>query len=140
MTTPDRLGETREARRARLQRLIVLASLVIGAVAGAAIALGVEGDAWTGPHAWPPFLAIGVAVLSLVVLPLLMLAAMRTTDELELAHQSFAMQASGFALICGFPAWFALWKGGFLPEPTAVPIVVGYALLTTLAYLWHRFK
>ncbi|WP_265563368.1 hypothetical protein [Sphingomicrobium arenosum] len=134
-------GEQREARRSRLQMIIIIAAVLLGGAIGGSLAVSTPGDgSFLEAASWPPLLSIALAVVALIVVPLLMLSATRTADELEYAHQAWGMQAGGFALLCGYPAWFALWKGGFVPEPAHGAIYAGYFVLTIIAYLYHRFR
>ncbi|MCJ8190198.1 hypothetical protein [Sphingomicrobium aestuariivivum] len=144
MTPNDTMttGEAREARRVRLQKIVIVLALLLGMGIGVGFGVLSAGgeDAFAEGRSWPPAFAIAVAVGVLLVMPLLMLTATRTADELEYAHQAFGMQAGGFALICLYPAWYALWRGGFLPEPGHEILWLGYFTLTLIAYAYHRFR
>lgn len=133
-------GEAREARRVRLQKIIIGLAIGLGAIVGATLAVTTDGLFASSDGGWPPIVAIGVVLAVMVGVPLLMLAAMKTTDEIELAHQAWAMQAGGFALICLYPAWYALWKGGFVAEPLHEAVYVAFFAVTMLGYLFHRYK
>lgn len=140
MSDQNPVGEQREARRIRLQKIVIGLAMALGAATALTLAFASPEAPLTGDAAWPPLVALMIAVSTLVVLPVLMLVAMRTTDEMELAWQAWAMQAGGFALLCAYPAWYALWKGGFVPEPHHLVIYLGYFIVTMIAYAWRRTR
>ncbi|MCJ7422060.1 hypothetical protein [Sphingomicrobium astaxanthinifaciens] len=135
-------GERREARRVRLQKIVIALALLLGMGMGIGFGLLSVGgeDAFAEGREWPTGFAIAVAAGVLVVMPLLMLTATRTADELEMAHQAFGMQVGGFVLLCGYPAWYALWKGGLVPEPGHEVLWLGFFAPLVAGYVFHRFR
>ena len=130
-------GERRERAARRRTWAIKGGLFAAGLAAGAYIGGTHAAHGWAAP--WSPLAALLIAgtYLAAMVAGSILLA--RNIDELE-RHRQYkvaAAAAGGYALI--YPLWFALWKGGFVPEPVHWILFLLFWVILAGAALRYRF-
>jgi hypothetical protein len=134
-------GERREAARRRKRWLIVAGLLGIGIASGYSAGHYDSGaDAVTGPAAWPPAVAVGLAGIYLIASIGGSFLVNAVLDEVERKRGHMAMSFAGNALIVIYPAWYILWRGGLAVEPIHWVLFASFWLSLALATLWFRFR
>lgn len=133
-------GERREAA-SRLKRILVIGALfVTGLVTGFyagfhdSIAFVDRGGTW------PPAMALGLLALFAVAMIAGTYVMNQVMDELERQRGYKAASFGAVVLLVGYPAWFLLWKGGFVPQPSHWLIYVLFLVAVALGQLWYRFR
>lgn len=131
-------GEARE--RARRRRKAAILWGAFGIAAGAGAVLG-RGDALLDPaQRLSPAVAATLTAAFLVLAIAASVALMRQTDEFELADRRRAITAAAGAYVLGYPSWFLLWKGGFLPEPMHGLLFGGFCAVLLAATVILRLR
>jgi hypothetical protein len=133
-------GET--AERARFKRLaIILAACgAIGFVPGFFIGYTDVGSLFDESTDWPAWLSIGLPVLLIGTSVIGGLLAQRQYDELQRLIIYKAISFAAAAYFLAYPAWFFLWKGGFVPEPMHGALFGIFYFGFILGYVYNRFK
>ncbi|MBV9883977.1 MAG: hypothetical protein JO276_13295 [Sphingomonadaceae bacterium] len=137
---PPRDYEGIERGRRRRKLAIVLAMGAVGGIGGAIIGAREDGHLFDLAHPWPPLLCLVVAALFLLAVVVGTLLMRRQVDEVERMTKLRATHAGAYLLLVGYPLWFLLWKGGFLPEPQHVAIYASVLIVSLLASLYYRFR
>ena len=129
-----------ERRRRRRKLAIVLAMGAVGGIGGGIVGAREEGHLFDLAHPWPPLLCLALAALFALAVAVGTLLLRRQVDEVERMTKLRATHAGAYALLVGYPIWFLLWKGGFLPEPQHVAIYAAVLVVSLLASLYYRFR
>ncbi|HEX8225833.1 MAG TPA: hypothetical protein VF605_18655 [Allosphingosinicella sp.] len=133
-------GERRE-RGARRTRFGVKAGLfAVGLFTGIYVGGNFVGSGFDFSAPWSPLAAAAIALVYLAAMGIGSLLLSRHIDELERDRGYKAAAAAGAAYVLVYPAWFALWKGGFVPEPVHWLLFLLFWLSLALATLWYRFR
>ncbi|MXO73841.1 hypothetical protein GRI40_01205 [Altererythrobacter aerius] len=105
--------------RQRTARRMVILSMAIGAVLGAALQISaLDGDPLaisTGPV--PPFAALVTIAVFLTAVPAVSWRWWRSIDEHEALSYKDGALVAVYAYSAIAPTWWMAWRGGFLPEP-----------------------
>ncbi len=138
----DRTGEQLERRRRGRKAVIIGGIGVVGLVTGFFVGMhDVDTLISQGAiGAWPPAMAIGIALSFLAATIGGGLALARQTDEFERLAQYKAAAAAGLAYMLAYPVWFALWMGNLAPEPMHAVLFGLFWLTLLLALLFHKFR
>jgi hypothetical protein len=133
-------GERRErgARRARFG--IKAALFAVGLFTGLYVGGNFVGDGFDFSGPWSPTAAAAIAVVYLAAMAVGSLLMSRHMDELERDRGYKAAAAAGAAYVLVYPVWFALWKGGFVPEPVHWMLFLLFWVTLALAALFYRFR
>ena len=90
--------------------------------------------------AWPPAMALALAALYVIALAGGSLLLKDVMDEHERQRSYKAASFASALLVCIYPLWFLLWKGGFVAEPIHWVIYVVFMAGLGLAMIWYRFR
>jgi hypothetical protein len=134
------VGET--AERARWKRLALIFGIcgAIGFVPGFFIGYTDVDSLFDESTDWPAWLSIGMTLLLIGTAVIGGLLAQRSYDEHQrlLIYKTIAFAASLYFF--SYPAWFFLWKGGFLPEPMHGALFGIFYAGFILGFIYYRFK
>ena len=83
-------------------------------------------------------LALAAALLVAVVIGKFALRGQ--LDEVEKLAKLKATNVGASLFLIGYPIWFLLWKGGFVPEPQHVVIYAVLLVVMLLASLFYKFR
>lgn len=127
----------RETRRRRWLALGLLALLgmAVGMVAGK-----LDKATVSGMTEWPQAAAIGLAVVYLVLMGGAQWLGDRTADELERHRTARSMVIGGYGYLSAYPVWYALWRGGFLPEPDHQILFLIFVVSLLFGAIFARFR
>lgn len=141
MTSNDLLsGEARLKQRERRIYAIKGSLFAIGLVTGGIVGyLAGEGD-FTGEDKWPTSLAVALVVTYLATIGIGSWLLRELCDEVERQLQYKAIAFAGITYFLIYPAWFVLWKGNLLPEPSHWQLFVTFYLAMLGAYAFYRFR
>jgi len=130
--------------RERRNRLVLTIAMAVGAAIGFMLALSGGLDGGPGPISLsdaplPPSVAVGLAAIVAIALPLLSYYwHRRVADELEAAAYREGALMGLYTFWVGAPTWWLLWRGGLVPPPDGVVI---YLVVTFVAgVVWLRAK
>ena len=142
MTKTEELspGEAQLKKRERFALVLMIVGFVLGFPLGFFLSYGTDGDLLDPSVSWPPMLALAAVAYYVVMVPALAWVSKRNKDELESAHQSAALELAMWAMIVGYPAWYGLWKGGYVAEPHHGILFLATVGVVVLGYLYHRFR
>lgn len=133
-------GERRERAARRVRYGIKGALFVTGLAVGVYVGKMLVGGDFDFAAPWPPAAAVAIAAIYLVAIVAGSLLISRSLDELERSRTYRAAAAAGNVYLVVYPIWFALWKGGFVPEPVHWALFILFWLSLALATLWYRFR
>lgn len=134
-------GEAREAGKRRLFWTILGTLFVGGFMAGlfgAAFEIGTDGGWMTGTL--PPALSLAIAVTMTAAMAGGTWLFYRRIDEYERLDNYIAGAWGANALLIGYPAWYVLWKGGWVAEPSHEALFIALFAVTTASYLMRKFR
>jgi len=137
---PLGVGERRERSARRVRHGIKAALFVTGLAVGIYVGGALIGGDFDFAAPWPPAAALAIAAVYLVAMIAGGLLISRSLDELERSRTYRAAAAAGNVYLLVYPTWFALWKGGFVPEPVHWALFILFWLSLALATLWYRFR
>jgi drug/metabolite transporter (DMT)-like permease len=129
-----------ERNRRRRKLAIVLAMGAVGGIGGGIVGAREDGHLFDLAHPWPPLLCLALAALFLLAVGIGTLLMRRQIDEVERMTKLRATHVGAMLLLVGYPVWFLLWKGGFLPEPQHVAIYAAFLIVSLLASLYYKFR
>lgn len=124
-------------KKTRRARILVAISLVIGAVIGVLLNVGSADSGMGGPL--DPTLAIGLAVVALVVIPVLTLIWWRALDEHEAGAYSDGALIALNAYLSITAAWWVLEKGGLAGPVEPMPIFMLTVFIWSVVWSWKRY-
>jgi MFS family permease len=136
------LSDFERIERGRRNRkfAIIAAMGVVGGVGGGIVG-GRESDKlFDLAHPWPPLLCLAIAASFLLAVGVGTIILRGQMDEVERMAKLRATHAGAMLFLIGYPLWFLLWKGGFLPEPQHVAMFVIVLVGSVLASLFYRFR
>ncbi len=137
-------------RREKLNRNIMLACMLLGAATGAVLAAtgnvnidGTEGDPFStlvdGPI--PMAIALLLVFVWAVVMPVVAwFWHTRAIDELEASAYRDGGYYAAYAYLILTPAWWLLWRGGLLPEPSGIVIFFTFAFIWSAVWFWKKYR
>ena len=128
----------RDRRRRKFATVGALAA--VGGIGGGIVGAREADRLFDLAQPWPPLLCLALAALLLVAAAVGSFALHRQTDEVERLAKLKATHAGASVYLLGYPIWFLLWKGGFLPEPMHVLIYAITIVAILLASLHYRFR
>jgi len=133
-------GEQLERGRRRRKFLIIGALAAVGGIGGGIVG-GHEADRlFDLAHPWPPLLCLALAAALLVAVVIGKFALRGQLDEVEKLAKLKATNVGASLFLIGYPIWFLLWKGGFVPEPQHVVIYAVLLVVMLLASLFYKFR
>jgi len=138
----DQTGERLELMRRGRKMLVMGGILVVGLVTGFLAGMRDADALFTRgtTDAWPPAMAIGIALSFLAAVIGGGIALARQTDEVERLVQYKAAAAAALAYMLTYPVWFALWMGDLAPEPMHGALFGLFWLTLMLALLFYKFR
>lgn len=127
------------SKKERLNRNILIGCGVLGTIVGFAMAnLGSDAGYIFSDAKIPTIVALGLAAIFGIFLPIISLIWHRNIDEQE-AH---AYKEGAFYALCFYaiaaPVWWILWRGGLVPEPNGV--IIYYLTLFIVGLVWVKKK
>ena len=137
-SAPKGEGERREAARRRSRIVITVALFAFGL--GTGLLIEDREGAGSGVWGWTPTSALIVAALFLVAVTIGSIVYNRVTDEMERQRAYRAAAVGGNVFMIGYPLWYLLWKGGFVPEPSHWVMFVAFLGSMIAATAWYRFR
>lgn len=133
-------------KRQRLNRNLVIAMLLLGAVTGIALNL-------LGPQdpdipfrglsniAITPLTAIILTIFWGIILPVMAyLWYQKSIDEQEAAAYRTGAFYAANAYIGLIPIWWILWRGGFTIEPDGMTIFIMFNCIWMGIWLWKKYR
>ena len=135
--TGQGVGERREAAR---MRQIWLLYAAIGIVVFMAMRLIQRPLYDADTTALSPAVALGVAATYLVVTVVGSLIYFRRIDELARYNNYWSNTVGTYTVVCAYPAWYLLWRGGFVGEPSHEAMFIILCLTVSAAYLWRKAR
>ena len=131
MTDGD--GPGVRANRARIRRTVLF--MIAYAVVAIAFVVGMLSNAdptSVGPAKFPPNVALAAAVLFPLLFGGAMMIIWRLLDEV--AHRVVLFAWAGAFLVQTFAtvSWTFLWQGGWTPQPNAMALLIGSAVVVML--------
>jgi MFS family permease len=132
--------EQLERTRRRRKFAVIAAMGAIGGVGGGIVGGRMSDATFDLAHPWPPLLCLALAAAYLLAIGLGKFLLRRQIDEVERMTKLRATHAGAAVFLIGYPIWFLLWKGGFLPEPQHVAMFAIVLVASLLASLFYRFR
>ena len=129
-----------ERGRRRRKLAVVVAMAAVGGIGGGIVGAREADHLFDLAYPWPPLLCLALAAAFLIAVAVGKLLLRRQIDEVERLAKLRATHAGAILLLVGYPIWFLLWKGGFLPEPQHVAIYVAFMVVALLASLYYKFR
>lgn len=145
MRAVARSGQTLNPRERR-NRLVLTIAMAVGAAIGFMLALSGGLDGGPGPISLsdaplPPMIAIGLAAIVAIALPLLSYYwHRRVADELEAAAYREGALMGLYAFWVGAPTWWLLWRGGLVPPPDGVVIYLVVTFVAGVVWLHAKYR
>ena len=135
------VGEAAERTRQRRTWAIVGGLFACGLALGFASSMFEQGD--TGGFmsgTFPPGFALVAAAITLVAMVGGSLVCHRKMDELERRENLICAAWAGNALLVGYPIWFILWKGGWVPEPHHLALYGLVFAVSLITYIGRKLR
>lgn len=133
--------QIRAKLRQRRINKVVGALFVVGLISGFLVGFFEDDEAGLlAANSIPPWLAIGSAIVFVIAIGFGSWKLMKVSDELEHAVHTKTTVFAGNVMLIGYPAWFILWKGGLVPEPSAHWLFVAGMVSSMLAYIWYKYR
>lgn len=147
-TVAERRTPAPKSASTKANHRLLAISGVIGGVVGLALALSVllahRGDARIGDAMingpLPAWLAIAVALVWGVALPIISWRWERVVDEHEREAYRDGAVAGFYTLSVGGPVWWLLARGGLLPPVDAVVLYGAVLVATAVVWLWRKHR
>ena len=133
-------GERIERARQRRKLAILIGVATVGGVGGGIVGAQQGDNLFDLAKPWPPALCLALAIAYLVAVIAGSIALSRQVDEVERETKRKAATIAAKAYGIGYPIWFLLWKGGFLPEPMHVALYGLFLAALLAASLFYRFR
>jgi len=133
-------GEALERARQRRKRGVLGALFMVGAIGGAIVGAREADRLFDLAQPWPPLLCLALAIGFLIAVAAGSVVLSREMDEVERLAKLKATRAGATVYLVGYPIWFLLWKGGFVPEPMHVALFAATIIALILASLFYRFR
>ena len=144
MAAPDMKrgeGERREAAMRRKRYAVIGALFVAGLVTGFYAGFQEAGAIFHGRESdWPPAIALGLLALFLVAVAGGSWVLDGVMDEHERTRTYKAASLGGASFLLAYPAWFFLWKGGFVAEPVHWIMYAFFVLALLVGMAWYRWR
>jgi hypothetical protein len=140
-SVPRGEGERQETARRRKRWMIIGALFVAGLGPGFYL-----GSLDAGPVealrtvTWPPGLVAMFLALHLGAVVGGGLLLSKQADELDRERGYKSVSFAGTLLMIVYPAWYVLWRGGFVPEPIHWVLFLLFWLSLILAAIFYRFR
>lgn len=134
-------------RREKLNRNILVACAIAGAIVGGILAIdgnGAPADVSVTAFSETPLpraIAISLALFWGIAMPVTAwFWHTRAIDEQEAAAYRDGGYYAAYAYLIGAPLWWFLWRGGILPEPDGVVIFVSFSFLWCAVWYWKKYR
>jgi len=134
------LGEKRLKARSRRWWLILLGAGAAGLIPGFLLGLSSKGDLYSLTMAWPAWIAILLAVTFVVAVTAASWLLYRQVDEHQQQNYGKAAVLAAGIVIILYPAWFILWMGEILPEPSHWVIFLTLYITYAVGSLYYRYR
>jgi hypothetical protein len=130
------------AGRARTRKLLTILGIcaAVGFAPGFFIGYTDAQSLFDDSTDWPAWLSIGLPVLLIGTAVIGGLRAQRHYDELQRLILYKTISFAAAAYFFSYPAWFFLWKGGFLPEPMHGALFGIFYAAFIGGYVFNRLK
>lgn len=133
-------GEQIERVRRNRKLQIIGGVFAIGMIVGFLVGYQDAQALFDGSRAWPPAMAIGIALSYLGAVIGGGAALSRHTDEFERMAQYRAVAFAALVYMLVYPVWFALWMGALVPEPQHGVLFIAFWASLAGASLFQRFR
>jgi hypothetical protein len=148
--TVSTMAERRSTKSAseRANHRLLLISGAIGGVIGLVLALSVltghHDDATVGQAMVsgpiPAWLAIAIALIWGVLMPIISIRWERVVDEHEREAYRDGAVAGFYVIGCGAPVWWFLWRGGLVPPVDSALLYAAVLIVTGAVWLWRKYR
>jgi hypothetical protein len=136
-------GGNNLTKREKKVRLIMAILIGAGALIGVALSIAAEststGSAFSNDPISRP-LAIGLAFLIGVILPIIYWFWHKNIDEQEASAYRDGAIAGIYAYSIGLPVWWILWRGGIAPVPDALTVYLATMLVWCAGWFWKKYR
>jgi hypothetical protein len=144
------VAEPRGAKSAsvRANHRLLAISGALGGVVGLILAIFVLSDRPDGANVGtamiyaplPSWLAVAIALVWGVVLPIISWRWERVVDEHEREAYRDGAVAGFYVIGVGAPVWWLLWRGGLLPPVDAIIVYAAVLTVTGVVWLWRKYR
>ena len=133
-------GEKRlKARSRRWWQILAIAGSA-GLIPGFLLGYSTEGDLYSLTTVWPAWIAILLAVTFVISVTLSSWLLYRQVDEHQQQNYGKAAVLAAGVVIILYPAWFMLWMGAILPEPSHWVIFLTLYITYAAGMLYYRYR
>ncbi len=136
------LGPGERAERARWRRVLTILAVcaAVGFAPGFFIGYTDAESLFDESTDWPAWLAVGMTALLLGTAIVGGWMAQRHYDEHQrlILYKTMNFAAAGYFF--SYPAWFFLWKGGFLPEPMHGAMFGIFYACFIIGFIYNRWR
>ena len=133
-------GENAERARRNRKLQIIGGVFAVGMIVGFMIGYREAESLFDGSQAWPPAMAIGIALSYLAAVIGGGIALSRHTDEFERMAQYKAVAVAALVYMLAYPVWFVLWMAALVPEPHHGLLFIAFWFTLAAASLFYRFR
>lgn len=137
-------GEARLHKRQRAQVINLGMTAMLGGLFGFLIAFFDQSDGNLLAGDWElklsPAFALLLAVMSVVIFLVLPLRELRKADDYQRDLSLKAFAGGWIGATAGYPAWAALYGGGFVPAPNAFGLFAIAYISMILSFLYARWR
>jgi multisubunit Na+/H+ antiporter MnhG subunit len=133
-------GEAIERGRQRRKWAVLGGLAAFGGIGGGIVGAHEADRLFDLAQPWPPLLCLALAIGLVIAVTVGSVVLSREMDEVERLAKLKATRAGASVYILGYPLWFLLWKGGFVPEPMHVALFAATIVALILASLFYRFR
>ncbi len=133
--TGEQIERAKRRRRMVVLALMALVGMAIGFAAGKLDKLAVG-----QVTEWPEAAAIALALLYLGLLASAQWFGNRGADELERHNNTRSMMIGAYGYMAAYPVWYALWRGGFVPEPNHEILFLIFVASLLVGAIVARFR
>ena len=131
----EQIERHKRRRRWLALGLLALLGMAVGMVAGR-----LDKETVSGMTQWPQAAAVGLAALYLLVMGGGQWLSDRSADELERHRNARSMVIGAYGYMSVYPVWYALWRGGFVPEPDHQLLFLIFVVSLLLGAILARFR
>ena len=132
----EELARSRQRRRTIIFAALFVAGLFTGMYGGWKLA---EGD-FDISAPWSPVASLGFTALFLGAMLIGSVLLSKNTDEVQRDIYYKMSGLAGSVYVVVYPAWFMLWKGGFVPEPSHWILFILFWLSLVIGSVVYRIR
>jgi hypothetical protein len=133
------MGEPDTPRGRRIRWTLVGCGLVGGVSTVPLINTQEGGTLLFGNGPVPATSALITLAIWALIIPVLMIVFRRNADEVTREANNFGFSVGFQAFAYAAPVWWMGWRGGFVPQPDVMILLIASLVVATLANLWKQF-